>query len=181
MNGRYHIIILILLIALAACQPTPNTPHQPGRYDLNSFTKNDVTVTTAIEIASEGDATLIATFTPLEPTLHLYSMELPPKGIDGIGRPTRLELVSGKLEAAGAVSADVTAVSHTIPNFDQPFPLYPDGPVTLTLPVQLPLTQPELRDAEISLTYMACSSDGGCKPPVTDYRLNISLPEQIWR
>ena len=108
-------------------------------------------------------------------------MDLPLKGIDGIGRPTRLEIVAGDLAPVGDVKADVTAVSHTIPNFDEPFSLYPDGPVTLTLPVTLPQDAPELRAVEISLTYMVCSSDGGCKPPVTDHRVNITLPEQIWQ
>ena len=58
MNGRFY--ILILLITLAACQ---RDPYRAGSYELDTFTKNDVTVVTTLEVAGSGEANLIATFT----------------------------------------------------------------------------------------------------------------------
>ncbi|MCP5099421.1 MAG: hypothetical protein GY943_28030 [Chloroflexi bacterium] len=89
--------------------------------------------------------------------------------------------MSGALNTQGALVADVTAVNHTFPQFDAPFPLYPDGAVMLTLPVSVPTGAPETDEVELSISYMACSSDGGCKLPVTDHRVTVRLPAEIWQ
>ena len=106
---------------------------------------------------------------------------MPLSGIDGVGRPTRVAIVSGVMEAAGKLQADVIATDVSFPTFEQPFPLYPDGPVTLTLPVALPASRPESPEAVLSITYMACSSEGVCKPPVTDKQTTVTLPAAIWQ
>ncbi len=52
--------------------------------------------------------------------------------------------------------------------------IYPDGPVTLTLPVRLPAGRALAAD-EISLTYMVCSAVD-CKVPVIGKIIPIKIP-----
>jgi hypothetical protein len=52
--------------------------------------------------------------------------------------------------------------------------VYPRGPVTLSLPVELPPGAEWVED-ELSVTYMACSS-GQCKPPVVGKVIPIRIP-----
>jgi len=164
-----------LVFLLAGCQKEAQT------YSLLTFSKNSVEVTVYLEIESLEIAQLVAVFTPSDPSLHLYGLDMPLTGIDGVGRPTRVTIVSGVMAAAGELKADVTATDVSFPMFEQPFPLYPDGPVTLTLPVTLPAAMPESLESVLSITYMACSSEGVCKPPVTDQQTTITLPAAIWQ
>ncbi|MCP5097448.1 MAG: hypothetical protein GY943_18030, partial [Chloroflexi bacterium] len=115
-----------------SCVSEPQLPKQPRQFSLHTFSKSSVLVEIVLHISADGVATLVGTYAPEEPSLHLYSLDLPMEGIDGVGRPTRLEIVSGALNTQGALVADVTAVNHTFPQFDAPFPLYPDGAVMLT-------------------------------------------------
>lgn len=171
-----------LVILLAGCQKEAQTTStQAQTYSLLTFSKNSVAVAVHLEVETPESAQLIAIFTPTEPTLHLYGLDMPLSGIDGVGRPTRVAIVSGVMAAAGELQADVTATDVSFPTFAQPFPLYPDGPVTLTLPVTLPASRPESPEAVLSITYMACSSEGVCKPPVTDKQTTVTLPAAIWQ
>ena len=88
--GRF----LILLISfLAACGTQPDRdPHLPT--SLAIFTESRVTVEIVLRSDENNQAWLEATFTP-EDGYHLYSKESPPGGIDGLGRPTLLELLPG--------------------------------------------------------------------------------------
>jgi len=172
----------LLVFLLAGCQNEAQTPPTAAQtYSLLTFSKNSVAVALHLEIETPESAQLVATFTPSDPTLHLYGLDMPLTGIDGVGRPTRVAIVSGVMVAAGELKADVTVTDVSFPTFDQPFPLYPDGPVTLTLPVTLPAAMPESPEAVLSITYMACSSEGVCKPPVTDQQATITLPAAIWQ
>lgn len=175
------IATLFLIFLLAGCQKEARTPPQEQAYSLLTFSKNSVEVEVRLEAETLESAQLVAVFTPTEPTLHLYGLDMPLTGIDGVGRPTRVAIVSGAIETAGELKADVTATDYTFPTLEKPFPLYPDGPVTLTLPVKLPASMPELQEAVLSLTYMACSSEGVCKPPVTDWQATVTLPAAIWQ
>jgi hypothetical protein len=112
-----------------------------------------------------------ATFTPLQPGFHLYSAQLPPRGIQGVGRPTRLE-VGGALRAVGQATADQTPVPLRIDGVARPVSVYPDGPVTMTQAVTLTRrAQPTVR-----VTYAACSSTT-CLPPVTRHAIAVDLPD----
>lgn len=120
--------------------------------------------------ASALKGTLAATFSPLRKGFHLYSAQLPATGIEGVGRPTRLE-VGGRLVATAQATADRAVTSLHIAGVDAPVPVYPDGPVTLWLPVQLSGAGPN----QVWLSYAACSSST-CLPPVTRLPVTLTLP-----
>ncbi len=147
---------------------------------LYTMSKQSVAVEVFLVTDETGQATIVATFSPTDPTLHLYGITLPRAGIQGAGRPTLVEVIAGPLQTAGSLTADAVATPYELPGFEAPFPLYPDGPVTLTLPVKLPATRPSTLETELSVTYMACSSEGVCKPPVTDHRFMVALPTTLW-
>ncbi|MCP4419852.1 MAG: hypothetical protein GY805_24840 [Chloroflexi bacterium] len=171
----------LLLFLLTGCQQALNPVRQTEVHPLFTFSKNSVDVAVHLEVVALDSALLVATFTPTEPTLHLYGLEMPLTGIEGVGRPTQLAVISGAVSVVGQLEANLMATDHYFPTFEQPFPLYPDGPITLTLPVSLPASMPEARDAVFSITYMACSSEGVCKPPVTDNQTSVILPTEIWQ
>lgn len=161
---------LLILFLAAACAPHPD-PGPAAAYPLASFTENKVTVEIALEVDETGQAWLAAGFTP-EESYHLYSMTIPRDGVDGLGRPTLLELVPGsRLEAAGALTESVAAAQD-----DGPAGLlvYPDGPVTLRLPVILPAGDGWF-DEEVSVTYMACQG-GLCYRPVVGKLVPVRVP-----
>ena len=156
--------------------------HVPGTYvprppfarpvPLNTFTKHGVTVDLALETDSAGQAILAARYTPLREHFHLYSKELPRVGLHGAGRPTLLELPpTSSLQTLGPLTADLPSQDYQIEGFPQPFPIYPEGPVTL----RLPIAGAEVR-ATLLLTYMSCSSTGICLPPVEAEPVALALP-----
>jgi hypothetical protein len=164
-------ILVSTLFLATACARSPllasGTPLQ-----LATSTENSVTVTISLELDSAGQAWLAATFSPDEPGYHLYSMDLPRAGVDGLGRPTLLELASGSgLQASGPLVA-----SSAEEQGDGPAGLlvYPAGPVTLRLPISLPQGEGPF-DEQVSVTYMACSG-GVCLPPVEGKLIPVRVP-----
>ena len=153
--------------------PVTDTPAAINQ-QLYEFAKHGVDVAVFVQRHMDGTLQLTADFVPEEANMHVYGMTLPRQGIEGVGRPTLLEVISGDLVVSGALSANVEAADHSFPGFVRPFPLYPDGPVTLSLPVSLG-EDADLDAVELSFTYMACSSEGVCKPPVTDHRFTVDL------
>lgn len=142
---------------------------------LGGFSQNFVHVELALERDRDGTLLIAGTFTPDEPGSHLYSSELPRNGIDGAGRPTRLLVEpQAALRPLALASADQRVVLQQLEGFSQPFPIYPDGPVTLRLPVALQ-TAERPAQARLLLSYMACSSQGYCFPPVVDKQVTISV------
>ncbi len=104
---------------------------------------------------------------------HLYSKDLPRNGMNGQGRPTLLELPpNSRIQSAGALTE---SVSSAMVGYKPDGPLvYPDGPVTLTLPIKLPLVRGWVKD-QISLTYMACT-ETDCKVPTVGKLITVSIP-----
>jgi hypothetical protein len=158
------------LLLLAGCVAAPG--QQPASlYPLASFTEYKVTVEIALEMDENGLPWLAATFTP-EEGYHLYSKDIPPEGVEGLGRPTFLELLPGSnLEPAGELTESVAAR----PDEDiEGLLVYPEGPVTLRLPVNLPEGQGWF-DEQVSVTFMACKT-GACLPPVVDRLVPLRVP-----
>ncbi len=172
----FLIIIFYVLVSCGLTSPLP----QVKSYELHTFSEHSVEVAINLVIDETNQSTLVATYAPIDPTLHLYGKDMPMTGIDGAGRPTRLELVAGPVESGGELKANVRPTDRYFKGFEQPFPLYPDGPVTLKLPIKLLAINAEAYKLHLSVTYMACSDDGGCKPPVTDKQIAVVLPEAVW-
>jgi hypothetical protein len=155
----------LFMLFSVSCASTDSIP-------LASFTENSVAVSIWLEPGDNGSYQLSARFTP-PAGFHLYSKDIPRTGVDGLGRPTLLELPgNAKMQAAGQLTESVAA---EIPPFEpKDLLVYPAGPVTLTLPVRLPENQTGAIQDMLSVTYMACSKTG-CKPPVVGKIISINV------
>jgi hypothetical protein len=164
-------LIFLLTCLLFACRPIL---HVNETIELARSTENSVQVIVSMQRGENDQFTLLAVFQPLEPDMHLYSKDIPQTGVEGLGRPTRLELSEDSaFQALGEVQESAAA---RIPD-SEPFELlvYPVGPVTLRLPVRLIDTR---RSTETLLvTYMACDQRG-CRAPVQDKAIEIIIPKQ---
>jgi len=122
-----------------------------------------------MESDSQGQPLLRATFTPTDQGFHLYSKDLDPKTTDGVGRATRLELLPHpSVKTAGRLFADRAPVSH------RGLDIYPDGPVSLRLPIQFVGAETNIT-AQVAVSYMACKTDGVCLMPVERQILNVQI------
>lgn len=157
-----------LLVAVAAICMTTSCAGQEREFST-SFREHGVDVTVDV-VTTGGDVRIEAEFDPGE-GWHLYSTELAMTGVEGIGRPTRLEVTSGAVMGPIRTSAAVSDLD--VPALGITVPVFPDGPVVLT-------SEGEVADTalEVSVTYMACSSDGGCRIPVVDRRVVIALDDE---
>ncbi|MFJ6793167.1 hypothetical protein [Streptomyces sp. NPDC091268] len=163
---------LLCLAALAACgeQPAP-----AGSAATTSFTENGVTVTLSLSDWHSPRGTLTAVFTPEEKGFHLYSTDLPATGVGGVGRPTAVA-VTGALRAEGKLTAAGEVRTIRVPGVDAPVPVYPDGPVTTTLPVRRDAAGNG--DATVLLGYASCSTEEGCTIPVSDRPVHLRLTDE---
>lgn len=162
---------LIILLTATSCGQLSNSPDRLP-LALASFTENHVGVSIQLEGNDTGEYFLSATFTPPE-GYYLYSKDIPITGVDGLGRPTLLELTEGsQLKAISGLLESVNAVE---PDFEpKELLVYPSGAVTLNLPVELPSGSAWV-DETVKITFMACN-DNGCKPPVMGKIVSIRVP-----
>jgi hypothetical protein len=158
---------MLLLAASVSCTPAPWQP-----ISLASFTENYVDVSIYLERNSPGNYFLSATFTPPN-GYHLYSKDIPITGVDGLGRPTLLELtIESQMRATGELTESARAEK---PDFEpRDLLVYPLGALTLSLPVELPSGNDWVND-ELKVTYMVCSANQ-CKPPVEGKIVSVRVP-----
>jgi hypothetical protein len=164
---RKLFLILAVALAMTACQNQVRLPHE-----LASFAENEVAVTIYLDKNANGQHFLSATFIPPN-GYHLYSKDIPPTGVDGLGRPTLLELTEeNQMKSLGGLTESVSA---EVPNFEpKELLVYPTGTVTLSLPIELPSGNGWVDDV-VKVTYMACT-DGTCKAPVTGKLVLVRIP-----
>jgi hypothetical protein len=167
--GIKCLLVLAMLFLLSACADRSNISLP---LSLATFSQNDVDVTVQLDRDPQGGYLLSATFTPSE-GLHMYSKDIPITGVDGLGRPTLIELTAeGQMKAAGELLESVPA---EVPDFEpKELLVYPPGGVTLSLPVELPEGNDWVEDI-VMITYMSCS-DTGCKPPVIGKLVQVRVP-----
>lgn len=172
MKYTAQFILVLLLFGAVSCRPVPLL--ELGQtLELATATENKVDVTINLTRDESGQFVLSATFTPQALNMHLYSKEIPRDGVDGLGRPTLLELAEGSaLKANGKLTDSV--LSSQAPLDPNGLLLYPAGPVTLSLPVLLPEGKNWVND-EVIVTYMACD-DKGCRAPVQQKPIAIKIP-----
>ncbi|WP_329201175.1 MULTISPECIES: hypothetical protein [unclassified Streptomyces] len=160
---------LVCLAALAACGPQPaGTSGAPA--PTARFTENGVTVTLTVSEWHASSGTLTAVFAPEGKGFHLYSTDLPPTGVEGVGRPTSVA-VSGALVATGRLTAAAQVRSIAVAGVDAAVPVYPDGPVTTALPVRAAGDG----SATVLLGYASCSTQEGCTIPVSDRPVRLHV------
>src|ERR1022692_3162645 len=134
---------------------TPDTTFTE-RVRLTEFASSGVRVAVFMESDSQGQPLLRATFTPTDEGFHVYSKDLDPKTTGGVGMATRLELLPHPtIRAAGRLFADRAPESH------QGLHIYPDGPLSLRLPIQFVGADTNIA-AQVAVSYMACKTDGVC-------------------
>ncbi|MEU9133879.1 hypothetical protein AB0D08_38325 [Kitasatospora sp. NPDC048540] len=142
----------------------PGTRPAPAGTTTASAEQSGVQVTVVVSPDS-----VTATYRPERPGFHLYSITLPADGTDGLGTPTALD-VQGGLHATGAPAADQPVQLLDLPGLDTAVPVYPDGPVTVTLPV----TRTGPAAAQVVVSYAACSTRT-CLFPVRDLVIHVTL------
>ncbi|MFD0722357.1 hypothetical protein ACYTFC_26055 [Streptomyces globosus] len=163
---------LLCLAGLTACggQGAEQAGGAAEQAPTASFTDKGVTVTLSIADWRDAKGTLKAVFTPEEKGFHLYSTDLPATGVEGVGRPTAVS-VTGALRAEGKLAAAAEVRSISVPGVGAPVPVYPDGPVTTTLPVRADGTG----EATVLLGYASCSTEDGCTIPVSDRPVHLRV------
>jgi hypothetical protein len=150
-------------LAGAAALSLAGCAHAQDRPATARFTESGVEVTIKVT-----RSTVRATYRPVRPGFHIYGIDLPPGGVAGLGVPTRLTVRAG-LTATGRATADRTVRMLDLPTLHVRLPVYPDGPVTVSLPVRR-----SGRMADVVVSYGACSSST-CLAPVTDHVTHVSL------
>ncbi len=157
---RLLALLLLPLFSLIAAEP------------LASFEKHSVEVVLTYEpgdVADVGKGTLVGVFTPKPKTdpLHLYSVDL--KGPEGVA--TTMAIRPGQaVEPSGALTADKVAQDH------DGLAIYPDGPVTIRLPVTVPPTSDGApTETTLLISYMACSAKF-CLNPVIKQPVVVKIP-----
>jgi hypothetical protein len=166
------LFFLLALIGSTSCQPVSIL--EPGQtLELATSTENKVEVNISLTRNEDGQFILSATFTPQLLSLHLYSKEIPRNGVEGLGRPTLLELAEGSALKANGELIESVAASQPPLNPGELL-LYPAGPVTLSLPVLLPDGNNWVND-KVIVTYMACDGKG-CRAPIQQKPIAIKIP-----
>ncbi len=176
MSRRIIPVLAILLISILLSIPYAQQPHLERGQSLllTSYTDTNNEISVSIQLTRKLDGSFIlqAAFSPPS-GYHLYSKDLPRDGLNGQGRPTLLELpYSSLMKSTGTLSE---SVASAMVSYEPDGPMvYPPGPVTLTLPVELPLARGWVKD-QISLTYTACTATA-CKEPTVGKLVPVSVP-----
>ena len=172
MKYAAQIFLVLLLFGTTSCRPV-SVLELGQTLELATAAESKVDVTINLTRDESGQFILSATFTPEVLDMHLYSKEIPVNGVDGLGRPTLLELAEDSaLKANGELTESV--LSSQAPLDSNGLLLYPAGPVTLSLPVLLPEGNNWIND-EVIVTYMACDNQG-CRAPVQQKPIAIKIP-----
>lgn len=156
-------VVAAAVLLPRACGADP--PLEPQAH----ATAEGVTVTVTLLPVHDGQDEIQATFSPQQAGFHVYSIDLPSNGVDGLGIPTRLS-VKGGLTAVGKPMADLPVRLLRPAGLPTELPVYPNGPVTFTVPVRRIGSE----QAEVVVSYGACSEDR-CLIPVTDEVIRLDL------
>lgn len=153
------------MVALPAADGTDVTV--VARSTTGSASAGGAVVTATLATEPGGNAVLRVTIAPQLPGFHIYSLALPPHGVDGLGIPTHIS-VRGAFAAIGQPQADAMTLSLQIAALGVALPVYPDGPVTLTISV----AHHGHGRTDVIASYGLCS-DSRCMFPVEG--LDITL------
>jgi hypothetical protein len=169
-NYRFILVLIVVVVFSGSCASNSSTSQR-----LAKFTQYEVTVELTLERGLEGDF-LIATYSPEDPDAHFYSKDLLPSDIDGIGRPTRIDLAPTSLiqprgELSESATPEILSVNPDLPALA----VYPPGPVTLRLPVTLPAGDGDKVEDYVLISYMACTPRT-CYRPVSAKVVEVQIP-----
>jgi hypothetical protein len=169
-------VLLLAALGIYILLSRTSTTSFTVQQSLAQFTENGVKVDIAVEKDQAGKFWLASTFTPTQPRFHLYSTDLPRQGLGGVGRPTLLEVIASTgLRPIGSLQANQPVIDLYFEMLEQSYPVYPDGPVTMRLPIEKP--DRPTTPIELAINYMACS-DTTCLPPVENKHISATLRNQ---
>jgi hypothetical protein len=176
MPRRAFIILAIFLLSVLLSTSHTQQPNLERGQSLllasYTDTNNEIAVSVRLTRNVDGSFSLEGTFIPPS-GYHLYSKDLPRRDIDGQGRPTLLELPSSsRMHSTGALTESVDSEMFGYEPDGQL--VYPEGPLTLTLPIQLPQASGWVKD-QVSLTYTACTMTI-CKEPTIGKLIPVRVP-----
>ena len=174
MPRRTFIVSIVLLISvLLSFERQPNLGRGQSLL-LASYVdaNNEIAISLRLTHNLDSSFSLEATFSP-PPGYHLYSKDLPLNGVNVQGRPTLLELPTySRMRSIGPLKE---SEASDMVGYEPDGPLvYPEGPVTLTLPIRLPQESGWVND-QVSLTYTACTITS-CKNPTIGKLIPVSVP-----
>jgi hypothetical protein len=162
------LLAVAVTIAFLASGCARSGVSQPSADPSGRLDDDGVTVVAVLTVEPDRTGHVRARFSPQKPGYHLYSIDLPPAGVNGLGIPTVVG-VRGGLRVTGSPVADVPVSNLRIEELDVDLPVYPDGPVTVTVPVR----RTGDGRAEVVVTYGACSLTT-CLPPVRDRTITLN-------
>lgn len=170
------VTVILALLGLAAGVFFVSPAYRSASPVLLEIVHSDVAVKIEVKKSAKGKWELLGTFKPTRENFHLYSKDLPRKGIRGIGRPTLMEVVSSSdaIRWTGELKAYQASEIILYAPLNLSVPVYPPGAVELSLPFEW-VGQPGGVTVELSVTYMACS-DQLCLSPVMDKRFTVTIP-----
>ena len=167
--GRAAFAVSLIMVAAGGC--LNGELGTPPRHE-ERFDDARVAIQVGFEQTSSDAGTVVALYEPVTGGIHLYGLELPRNGIDGAGRPTLVTVVDPAWHAVGPLIPSVGSEPVEYPGFDVPFPVYPDGPVTLRQRVER--TGADIDGTiETTITFMACTSSGLCYVPIEDHAVSV--------
>jgi hypothetical protein len=179
MSAPWRLALAILAVAAASCvagtAPRPPEDLTYSRWRaLTDFTEQGVRVEIVLDEDSLGHMWLAGVYTPTDPDSYLYSAHMPAAGIQGLGRPTLLAVIPpSQVKVLGPVFANQKPHEDRVESLNLTLPVYPAGPVTLRLPIEMPGVGSTSR-VTVAVGYMACGPKG-CMPPVERKRLTVNL------
>jgi hypothetical protein len=93
--------------------------------------------------------------------------------------PTRLELLPNpSVRGNGPVFSDFSPVGFPGLEPNTTLEIYPDGPVSLRLPVKFAGADTSIA-AQVAVSWMACKTDGVCLLPVERQILDVKMSRSL--
>jgi hypothetical protein len=157
--------VTVTLLVGGCARPAVSRPSADPSGRLNG---GGVTVVAVLATEPDGTGLVRVTFSPQKLGYHLYSIHLPPGGVNGLGTPTVVSVRNG-LRMTGSPAADRPVIDARIAELNVDLPVYPDGPVTVTVPVR----RTGSGRAEVVVSYGACSATT-CLPPVRNRLITMA-------
>ena len=178
--------LVVALTAAWGCSSRPTVSYDVAPYESLEYSApvdyhNDLgRVSVALSSAWVGQDALVirGIFEPKDRGYHLYSPTIPKTGIDGLGRPTLIEIPPGtELLPAGPLAIDQKPFTKDFPELNATFEILPSGRVTLYLPLNFTKMDARNDPFDVQLTFMSCS-DKRCNPPVEAAQVTLTPPKE---
>ena len=154
--------------ARATATSAAGTAGTPPAATGASYQGGGVSVTVAVTLPGRVGRVRV-TFAPQHSGFHLYSTTLRSRLTHGLGVTTSVTVLGG-LRSTGPLTADEPVRMLHIAALNATLPVFPDGPVTVTVPVRRLAAGP----AAVVVSYAACSASV-CMLPVLARRIPLTL------